>query len=180
MLRGSGREKEGDGKKRKKSDLDLDFFLFYLIFRLSSLPRPHVPKNNQTQNPLFRCIVTSFADPADKTKYSLVYGSRSKDDIILKKELDELASKHPGRLELTYLVDKGPLPDGGGHVGFVSGPLLKSALPKPGSADSMVFVCGPPPLVNLVCGPKAKDKTQGELVGLLMELGYKAENVFKF
>ena len=126
-----------------------------------------------------RCIVTSFADPADTTKYSLVYGSRSSSDIILKKELDELARAHPGRLELTYLVDKGPLPDGKGHVGFVTGPLLKSALPKP-SSDSMVFVCGPPPLVNLVSGPKAKDKTQGELVGLLKELGYKAENVFKF
>ena len=124
-------------------------------------------------------MVTSFADPQDKTKYSLVYGSRSSDDIILKKELDELARKHPGRLELTYLVDKGPLPDGGGHVGFVTAPLLRSALPRP-SADSVVFVCGPPPMVDLVSGPKAKDKTQGELVGLLKELGYKAENVFKF
>lgn len=115
----------------------------------------------------------------DKTKYSLVYGSRSSDDIILKKELDELARKHPGRLELTYLVDKDPLPEGGGHLGYVTAPLLKSALPKP-SSDSIVFVCGPPPLVSLVSGPKAKDKTQGELVGLLKDLGYKAENVFKF
>ena len=127
-----------------------------------------------------RCIVTSFADPKDTTKYSLVYGSRSRDDIILKKELDELSAKHPGRLELTYLVDKGPVPDGGGHVGFVTAPLLRSALPKPGTPGSIVMVCGPPPLVNLVSGPKAKDKSQGELVGLLKELGYSAEGVFKF
>jgi len=179
------REKEM-GKKNSTSTST--FSLSFLFFRPSlslSLSLAHASENTNQKNMKtpqisnLRCIVTSFADPADTTKYSLVYGSRSSSDIILKKELDELARAHPGRLELTYLVDKGPLPDGKGHVGFVTGPLLKSALPKP-SSDSMVFVCGPPPLVNLVSGPKAKDKTQGELVGLLKELGYKAENVFKF
>jgi len=57
--------------------------------------------------------------------------------------------------------------------------LLKSALPEP-SKDSIILTCGPPPLVNLITGPKAKDKSQGELVGLLKDLGYSAENVFKF
>ena len=44
-------------------------------------------------------------------------------------------------------------------------------------------VCGPPPLYKAVCGPKGtKDdpKAQGELGGLLKDMGYAEEAVFKF
>lgn len=134
--------------------------------------------------PMYQVLLASFADPSDKTTFSLIYGSRSSDDIILKKELDELAQKHKGRLDITYLVDKAPLPANVGSsssskVGYVDAGLLKKALPKP-SADSIVMVCGPPPMMVAVSGPKAKDKTQGEVEGLLKELGYKPDNVFKF
>lgn len=47
----------------------------------------------------------------------------------------------------------------------------------------MVFVCGPPPLYKAVCGPKGtKDdpKAQGELGGLLKDMGYAEHAVFKF
>ena len=46
-----------------------------------------------------------------------------------------------------------------------------------------LFVCGPPPLYKAVCGPKGtKDdpKAQGELGGLLKDMGYAEEAVFKF
>jgi cytochrome-b5 reductase len=41
-------------------------------------------------------------------------------------------------------------------------------------------VCGPPPMMKAMSGDKAKDKSQGELSGLLKDLGYAAEGVFKF
>jgi cytochrome-b5 reductase len=35
-------------------------------------------------------------------------------------------------------------------------------------------------MVELISGAKAKDKSQGEIGGILKELGYTSENVFKF
>ena len=43
----------------------------------------------------------------------------------------------------------------------------------------MAFVCGPPPQVNSICGPKDGPK-QGELKGALKDLGWTSEEVFKF
>lgn len=39
---------------------------------------------------------------------------------------------------------------------------------------------GPPPMMNAISGDKAKDKSQGELTGILKQLGYAPEQVFKF
>ena len=39
---------------------------------------------------------------------------------------------------------------------------------------------GPPPMMNAISGDKAKDKSQGELTGILKQLGYEPEQVFKF
>jgi cytochrome-b5 reductase len=42
-----------------------------------------------------------------------------------------------------------------------------------------VLVCGPPPMMNALSGPKEGSK-QGTLKGALKELGYSEEQVFKF
>ena len=46
--------------------------------------------------------------------------------------------------------------------------------------DSLILVCGPPGMMNHISGDKAKDRSQGELTGILKELGYTAEMVYKF
>ena len=59
---------------------------------------------------------------------------------------------------------------------------VKTQLPPP-SAESMVYVCGPPGMYKAVCGAKGTKedpKAQGELDGLLKGLGYTSANVFKF
>ena len=60
--------------------------------------------------------------------------------------------------------------------------MLASKIAPP-SPKSMVYVCGPPPLYKAVCGPKGTKedpKAQGELGGLLKEMGYAESGVFKF
>lgn len=52
-------------------------------------------------------------------------------------------------------------------------------MPAP-SKDSLIMVCGPPGLVNSVSGGKAPDWSQGEVSGILKELGYNKDQVFKF
>ena len=41
-------------------------------------------------------------------------------------------------------------------------------------------VCGPPPMMKALSGDKAQDKSQGPLSGLLKDLGFTEEGVFKF
>ena len=43
-----------------------------------------------------------------------------------------------------------------------------------------VFVCGPPPLYKAISGTKTSPTEQGELSGILKELGYSQEQVYKF
>ena len=43
-----------------------------------------------------------------------------------------------------------------------------------------VQVCGPPPLMKSISGDKAEDKSQGPLTGILKDLGYTSEQVYKF
>ena len=92
------------------------------------------------------------------------------------------AKAHPQQLSVHYVVDRATSPDWTGSVGYVTKQMLEAKLPRP-SDGSMVFVCGPPPMYKAVCGPKGTPedpKAQGELGGLLKEIGFTKDKVFKF
>ena len=67
-----------------------------------------------------------------------------------------------------------------GHVGYITADLIKKHVASPDLKEKVkVFVCGPPPQVNAIAGKKAGMK-QGELGGILKELGYTEDQVYKF
>lgn len=130
--------------------------------------------------PMLQVMRSALADPRSRTRFTLLYGSVSPSDVICKRELDALAAAHPGRVTLHYTTDVGGR-GWGGRVGLITKDWLKATLPPPGAAGkNMVFVCGPPPMMKAISGPKAEDKSQGELSGALKELGYSEKDVFKF
>ncbi|KAH3664161.1 hypothetical protein OGAPHI_004875 [Ogataea philodendri] len=130
--------------------------------------------------PLYQIIHEVLKNKEDKTKIKLLYGSKSLDDILLKKELDELAKKHPDQLKVSYFVDKAPsAADPKITEGYITKELLQKELSGP-SDDTHVFVCGPPPLYNALSGNKVSPSDQGEVTGALGELGYTKDHVFKF
>ena len=120
-----------------------------------------------------------FKNPADKTKVTLVFGNISEADILLKRELEDLENTYPQRFRAFYLLDKPPEGWAGGK-GFISKDLLKTVLPEPKEKNVKVFVCGPPGLYKAVSGAKKSPADQGELTGILKELGYSQEQVYKF
>ena len=65
------------------------------------------------------------------------------------------------------------------YIGFVNSALVKQVLPGP-TADHLVYVCGPPPMMNAISGPKTPNYEQGEVSGVLKELGYTSDMVYKF
>jgi len=120
-----------------------------------------------------------FNNPEDKTKVSLVFGNLTEGDILLKEEFDQLEKDYPQRFRTFYTVDKASdsWPHGKGHV---TKDLLKEILPDPSSENIKIFVCGPPGLYKAISGAKPSPQDQGDLTGILKELGYAKEQVFKF
>lgn len=129
--------------------------------------------------PLYQLVHQISKNPEDKTKIKLFYGNKSPSDILLKKELDEIKKKHPEQVEITYFVDKDPSGKFDGSVGYINKDFLAKNAPGP-KENTVVFVCGPPPLMETISGQKKSPMDQGELTGALKELGYSQDQVFKF
>jgi cytochrome-b5 reductase len=128
--------------------------------------------------PMLQVAEAILENDQDKTKISLVFANVTEGDIILKKELDAYKRKYPDQFDVYYVLDK-PGFFWKGEKGYVTKDMLQRHMPPPGP-DNMVFVCGPPPMMEHLSGNKAKDKSQGELKGLLKDMGYSSDQVFKF
>lgn len=129
--------------------------------------------------PMYQLCRAIFSNPDDKTKVTLVFGNVSEEDILLKKEFAQLENTYPQRFRAFYMLDNPPKSWQGGS-GFINKNLLKTVLPEPKSDNIKVFVCGPPGMMKAISGNKKSPQDQGELVGILKELGYTPEQVYKF
>lgn len=127
---------------------------------------------------LIRAILNPEASVKDQTKISLLFANVSEKDILLKKELDDLAAAHPNQFQVHYTINKPETGNWAGRVGNVTEEMVSELMPKP-SKDSLVVVCGPPKMVSLVSGGKGPNFTQGEVEGILKKKGFTSENVFK-
>lgn len=129
--------------------------------------------------PMYQLIRAIFNNPNDNTKVSLVFGNIAEKDILLKEELEKIENEYPQRFRAFYTLDQPPESWKYGK-GFITKDLLKTVIPDPKSENIKIFVCGPPPLYKAISGPKVSPTDQGELSGILKELGYSQDQVYKF
>lgn len=129
--------------------------------------------------PMFQLCRAIFNNPDDQTKVTLVFGNISEEDILLKHELATLENHYPRRFRAFYVLDNPPKEWTGGK-GYINKELLKTVLPEPKSDNIKLFVCGPPGMMDSISGSKKSPRDQGELKGILKELGYTPEQVYKF
>lgn len=147
--------------------------------------------------PLVQIARILLDDPEDNTKIRLLCVNRRENDVLMRKELDHLASDHPDRFSVTYSLtasdDISPTHDDWkGERGRGSVDMALRVLPPPSGADgsTMVLVCGTDGFVKMWAGPVGRappnpdgskgPKIQGPLLGLLQEAGYDASEVFKY
>lgn len=97
--------------------------------------------------PMLQVINEIISNPADKTQVHLIFSNTTEEDIILKKELDIIASKHSNIL-VNYVVSKPASADWKGLVGRVNADMIHK-LPQP-TNETMVLVCGPPGFMETV------------------------------
>ncbi|GAA5885705.1 hypothetical protein JCM5296_000117 [Sporobolomyces johnsonii] len=95
--------------------------------------------------PMLQIIRAALKNPRDKTQLSLIYANVSHEDILLKAELDRLASEHPEQFKVYYVLNQPPEGWTGG-VGFVNSEMIGKHLPGH-AEDSKMLLCGPPPMM---------------------------------
>jgi NAD(P)H-flavin reductase len=95
--------------------------------------------------PMLQVIRQIFNDVGDTTRVDLLFANISSADILLKSELDALATAH-ANFNVHYAIDKEE-PGWSGEVGYVSTDMIKKCLPA-ASDDVTVLVCGPPVMVD--------------------------------
>nr|CAG4646504.1 EOG090X0BKI [Macrothrix elegans] len=101
--------------------------------------------------PMLQLIRQILKDPEDLTVMSLLFANQTENDILLRGELEEAASKFPDRLRLWFTVDR-PSEGWKYSTGFISSEMIVEHLYPP-SDDTFVIMCGPPPMINFACVP---------------------------
>lgn len=102
--------------------------------------------------PMLQIINAIKKNPEDKTELWLIFANQTEEDILLRKELEELISD---RFHLHYTLDRAPA-DWKYSTGFINTEMCRNHLPSPGE-DTMLFVCGPPPMIKFACEPAFKE-----------------------
>lgn len=123
--------------------------------------------------PMLQVIKAVLRNPLDTTKISLIFANLTEQDILLKKELDELALKHPGQFSVYYVVNQSYSSWSGG-VGFVTPQMITEHLPGP-AENVKVLICGPPPMNKAMAG-----HLEQLGYGLLQTPCETSDRVFKF
>lgn len=109
--------------------------------------------------PVHSVVDYMLAHRSDYGKIQVIYGSRSKADLVFLKQLQEEWA-HAPNLKLDLTIDRAE--EGwDGHVGFVP-PYVTEMNPDP---SMTVIMCGPPILIHLS-------------LDALKKLGFKDDNVF--
>ena len=96
--------------------------------------------------PMYQIIRAICENPRDKTKVTLLYGSVSEEDILLRDELDKFAAKYPENFKVVYVLSK-PSDEWKGPKGYIDKEMCQNELPGP-KGKSKILLCGPPPLIN--------------------------------
>lgn len=123
-------------------------------------------------------------DPSSRStdKVTLLYGSRNADDILGEEMLNHWAATHGDILNVIHVLsheDSNDLLKGDRKdvkAGFINRALIEEYFPYGSEDDVLIMVCGPPPMYKALCG--ARDEK--ELTGIFADMGYSAEQVFKF
>jgi cytochrome-b5 reductase len=84
-------------------------------------------------------------------KIWLLFANQTEQDILLRDILEQLAESHSDRFKLWYTVDR----DSEGwkySKGFINDVMLSEHMPPP-SDETLICICGPPPMIKFACVP---------------------------
>eukprot|EP00171_Calliarthron_tuberculosum_P016487 IDg16487t1 len=115
--------------------------------------------------PAYQVMQAVYKDDEDDTQIHLLYANKSEEDILMREELERMCAAR-SNLHVWYTLDSPPN-DWAYSSGFINEGMLRDQLPAP-SVDTLVGMCGPPPMIKYACIPN------------LEKLGFKEAQYFSF
>ncbi|KNC84558.1 hypothetical protein SARC_03231 [Sphaeroforma arctica JP610] len=101
--------------------------------------------------PMLQIVRAAMKDPQDKTVFHLLFANKTEDDILLRSELEAFAKDHPESFKLWFTIDEAK-DEWKYDTGFITQEMMEKHLPAP-SDDTLLMICGPPPMVKFACLP---------------------------
>ena len=101
----------------------------------------------------FRSIAKDMAATKRPRKFTILYGSRSQDDIIFYDELNEISAASEGTIEVYNILSE-PKEGWGGEVGFIGAEMIKKLVPDWDKVS--YFVSGPQAMYDFIDAEFAK------------------------
>lgn len=127
-------------------------------------------------SPMIQALHAVLGDSSDTTQVTMLYGSRVASDILGEELLSKWTADND-RLQVVNVLSEEPKDSGwNGARGYINKDLIEKYMPPPDDKDSIIFICGPPVMYQALCGPRDSK----ELTGLLAEMGYSSDQVYKF
>jgi cytochrome-b5 reductase len=128
--------------------------------------------------PMIQALHAILDDKDSSTNVIMLYGNRSSNDILGKTMVDSWAKQYKDQLKVHHVLSNEPEDSNWkGKRGFIDRRLIEENVPGPEANDELIFfICGPPPMYHALSGPRGEE----ELSGLLKDMGYKKEQVYKF
>ncbi|CAJ1930677.1 unnamed protein product [Cylindrotheca closterium] len=119
--------------------------------------------------PMLQILHFIFKNPGvPNIKVNLLYANQTDDDILVRAELEALQRDFKGRFNVHYTLDRPPA-NWEYSTGFITKEMIaKKCLFGDSSANTQVFMCGPPPMIKFACKPN------------LEELGFTAKEMVIF
>jgi len=144
--------------------------------------------------PMYQALVPLLKQNQNQNQHDqeirLLYGNKTPQDILLKKELDELAKIYPKRFTVTYIVGDNAhdtrqytnsMYDDVVVTGWIDSEKIQQlGFPPPttgtSSNSSIVWVCGVDAMYTSLAGSRMKSLTEDSI---LYKLGYRDETVWR-
>lgn len=101
--------------------------------------------------PMLQLVRQVFKDSEDDTELWLLFANQTENDILLRPELEDIQLEYPNRFHLWFTLDR-PEESWKYSSGFINDEMIKAHLPPPGD-DTIILMCGPPPMINFACIP---------------------------
>ncbi|CCD18630.1 putative cytochrome-b5 reductase [Trypanosoma vivax] len=131
--------------------------------------------------PMYQLLQEILENPKDKTHATLIYANNRREDILLANELKAMQETYKNFNLYLTLVEAPKRWLGG--IGRINEAMIQTFMPKPSDKQFTILVAGPPEMLAELAGDKVfeegKRPHQGPLLGLLKEMGYKEDQVFK-
>ena len=110
---------------------------------------------------------------------TLLYGSRNSKDILGGEMLDSWSESNSDKFTCVNVLSNEETNSGyTGETGFIDKAKIQKYFPPASDGDDVIiFVCGPPIMYDMLCGPRNEPD---KITGVLGELGYSPKQVYKF